>query len=670
MERQTYHPDNMSSSEGELVQSFNRALVWRWCWQLSKYHPSVSRHLNTSWNSFLEELETLANGDLYMFIIPDFLCNIPSLSRDFIWEPSPNTNRTPKKKLKARRDQRFPKLTTEHIMYYENPFDDLSGIRVLLNLMLSTIGPAIIQHPSLKKHKINLIAHQVIHDLFRLLPEERYGNWQISETPIMKTTIPTTSPPAFGTLENFPAEILCKIFHHTNLPTALSLRLVCKSWKDYVVPRLSASWSLRGSKNAINKAQLLVKMFHQLTQVDLTLVRDPVTAHALMRILRSVPLKSLSLFDVDEQLVGKLSRFHALRRIHIDGLISVKEFHSICLTVPTFLEELSVNLHAKVSFLPISFTRLAVLKKLLVRQQQTRPVWRSPTEKFSVVGLETLSKLTALHLYLPNTLLDRENLTMILTTLIHLEHLLLSNCLWSDVILIGSMGGLGKLTSLAMYDDTSLNENGVGDGYDDEHNDVDDNAPSTPPPAPMKLLFPALTSLSMSHSSSQTTLELASAFAYSCQNLKELRLTSCVINDALLVALQSLSLLHTLELMICKRKKARSNKVFTLPIRQLCIDSDSAIAITDTCCVNYPQLEHLTFVGDMGCFAWHCQWYGALRGCDKNKLLIIDATECDICQLAVRELPKCFPNTKILYPPADSIVTCDEDEHFQDLIIL
>ncbi len=531
--------------------------------------------------------------------------------------------------------------------------------------MLSEIGPAIIQNPLLKKHKFNLVTHQVIHDLFRLFPEERYGNWQVTEAPIIKTMIETASPPVSGTLEAFPTEILRTIFHnspdyiHTGLATALRLRLVCKSWKDHIVTRLGVSWTVRNSKNAINKAQLIINLFPNLANVNLILVRDPVTTHALVKTLEAISLTTLSLFDVDEQLVDEISRCYALRRLNIVAPLSSNELQSICLVVPSFLEELSVTLTADITSLPISIQRLTVLQTLFIGQPSTRSQWLPPTEEFSLIGLETLSKLNTLQVYIPDAIFKRENLIMSLTSLAHLELLLLSNCSLNDLILIGSKGGLGKLTSLTICDDYESHHE------EDDDDDDEESLPSSRA-TPIKL-FPTLKSLSFEHSQSQTTRELASVLLrYSFQNLQQLRLTGCIVDDALFGALQQLSCLNSLEMCGCTRKQENSYKEFTWPIRKLCIDSDSAFGITFMCCVNYPQLEHLTVVGDMGCSGWHCEWYGALRECDKNKLKTIDATECVICQLAVCELPKYYPNTMVLYPPTECILTCNKEDHVQD----
>ncbi len=646
MEQQTYHPDNISAPNSKpRPQRFNNSLACRWCWELSKYHPSASRHVKTSWEAFLVELGTLANGYILREVTPD-------LTQDIVWEQATE------KKLK---DHLFPKLTAEQYTEKSLEESELSLLKSLLNFMLSEIGPAIIQHPLLEKHPINLVTHQVIHDLFRLFPEERYGNWQVIEAPIMKLMIKTASSPAFGTLEAFPTDILRKIFHntpddlHTGLPTALRLRRVCKSWKDHVVPRLCVSWTLRDSKNAINKAQLIINLFPNLAKVNLILVRDPVTTHALVKTLEAMPLTTLSLYDVDEQLVDEISRCYALRQLHFVAPVSIKEFQSICLVVPSFLEELTITLTAEITSLPISIQRLTVLQTLFIGQPSTRSKWLPPTEKFSLIGLETLSKLNTLQVYIPDAIFKRENLIMSLTSLAHLEHLLLSNCSLNDLILIGSQGGLGKLTSLTICDDY------------ESHNEEDDNDDDESSRATPIKLFPTLKSLSFEHSQSQTTRELASVLLrYSFQNLQELRLTGCVVDDALFGALQQLSCLNSLEMCGCTRKQENSYKEFTWPIRKLCIDSDSAFGITFMCCVNYPQLEHLTIVGDMGCSGWHCEWYGALRGCDKNRLKTINATECVICQLAVSELPKYYPNTMVLYPPTDCILTCNKEDHVQD----
>ncbi len=114
------------------------------------------------------------------------------------------------------------------------------------------------------------------------------------------------TPPASGgsTLEALPPDILRKIFHDnaddffTQLQIELRLRLVCKSWRDHVVTRLFVSWTPLSSKNAINKAQLLVKLFPNMTTVNLIKVRDPVSLYALLKTLETVPLRSLSLFDI------------------------------------------------------------------------------------------------------------------------------------------------------------------------------------------------------------------------------------------------------------------------------------------------------------------------------------------------------------------------------------
>ncbi len=145
-QQQTYHPDNVSTSEKEptLEASFNRALVSRWCCKQSEYHPIASRYLNTSWRAFLVQLQDIK-------------------------EQAPHT-------LEMQWDQQFPELTD---MHYEKPADDkheLSMLKSLLNIMLSEIGPALIQYPQLKKHPSTVVGHQVIHDLFRLLPEQRFGN--------------------------------------------------------------------------------------------------------------------------------------------------------------------------------------------------------------------------------------------------------------------------------------------------------------------------------------------------------------------------------------------------------------------------------------------------------------------------------------------------------------
>ncbi len=54
---QTYHPDNISATKKQPAMSFNCALVPRWCFELSKYHPIASRYLNTSWKAFLGQLQ-------------------------------------------------------------------------------------------------------------------------------------------------------------------------------------------------------------------------------------------------------------------------------------------------------------------------------------------------------------------------------------------------------------------------------------------------------------------------------------------------------------------------------------------------------------------------------------------------------------------------------------
>ncbi len=122
MEQQTYHPDNMSAPERDpRLESFNRPLVWRWCWELSKYHPSAGRHVKTSWEAFLVELGTLANGYILREVTPDLI-------QDIVWEQATE------KKLK---DHLFPKLTAEQ--YTEKPLEEseLSLLKSLLSFMLS-----------------------------------------------------------------------------------------------------------------------------------------------------------------------------------------------------------------------------------------------------------------------------------------------------------------------------------------------------------------------------------------------------------------------------------------------------------------------------------------------------------------------------------------------------
>ncbi len=564
-QQQTYHPNNMSASKKQPAMSFNCVLVSRWCFELSKYHPTASRYLNTSWKAFLGQL----------------------LLQD-IDQQAPNTLD----------QQQFPLLKVEH---EEQPAEecDLSLLKSLLHFMLSDIGPAMIQHPLLKKQPITVVGYQLIHDLFALLPKERFGNWQVSDAPTMKiTSINTASLASGSTLEALPPEILRKIFHynanttfHTDVSIALRLRIVSKFWRDHIVTRVFVSWTLRSSKNAINKAQLLVKLFPNLTTVNMTNVRDPVTVRSLLKIFEVVPLSCLHLFDVDEQLAGKLSGLHALRQLRIVEPVSTKELQSICLAVPDYLEVLSVNLPGS---LPLEIQRLAVLRELYISQPNTCSALR-------------------------------------------------------DLIQIGAMGGLGMLTSYALWED---NDNDI------EHDEI--TVPVQNPCPILMNLFPALKSLSFTRSQSRSQLTLTSVFSYAFQNLQVLKLESFVIEDALLDALQRLTFLDTLEMIACTRETKSSYKQFTLPIRQLRIDKVSAIEDPNMwLTLNFPQLKQLVMSGYnyLNCKEWR-EWNSCLsRICTKKKL-IIDATQCNFCTHVLRNLQKRYPNTTVLYHPTFSIMMC------------
>ncbi len=362
---QIYHPDTMlNSSEKELLPVLNDSLLGKWCSDLSKYHPLANRYLKSSWTALLEQLEQLS--------------------------------------IMMKNRQWFP-LGANNSDVVSGDIDlntmQSSEIRSLLQAMMQ-IAPLLCHSPKYQKHPVTLVVHQVIHDLFRLVPEDRFGNWQISDCPVLSfPKIPARS----GVLESLPGDILNYILGKMDVPAALRLRSVCKGWKDHVVPRLRILWIPHKSRNAVNVLERLLKIVPKLSKVNLCSVRDPVTVHGLIGLLKDAPLTSLRLETMADHYARKLSRLSALRNLHIRNPISFVEFVSVCKAVPVFLKKLSVTLDDDVNVLPISLQRLTDLNKLEISRL---------TPSFgplSLASLEMLRKLTTLRLCLPQTILQGMN---------------------------------------------------------------------------------------------------------------------------------------------------------------------------------------------------------------------------------------------------------------------
>ncbi len=366
-----YHPDNIHYDK-HLLPMLNDSLLQKWYSDLSKFDLIANQYLHSSWTAFSEQLKQLPI-------------------------------------IKAESNLRWFSLGEESHDDVDGKHQEMqsSQIKAILQTMLP-IAKVLFHTPHYQKHPVTREAHQVIHDLFQLVPEERFGYWRISNCPVPLVPI---NPTRSGVFESLPLDVLSSIFGTVNLSYALRIRLVSKGWRDHVATRVHVKCTPKNSQNAENVLQHLLKIVPKLTKVNLCSVNDPITVQCLIGLLKGAPIKSLRLETVDDTIVGKLSGLSALRYLYISKPNSNQEFSSVCQAVPLFLEKLSLEFVPQVEAIPISLQRLKDLQKLNMSLSTTSSPreGRADRHQFSLAGLEMISKLTTLRLYLSDTLLSGVN---------------------------------------------------------------------------------------------------------------------------------------------------------------------------------------------------------------------------------------------------------------------
>ncbi len=698
---QFYHPDTkLNSSEQQLLPVLDDSLLRKWCSDLSKYHPLANRYLKSSWKALVEQLEQLS-----------------IMMKNRQWFPvGANNNDVVSGDI--------------HVDTMQS-----SEIRSFLQKMLQIAS--VLFHSNYHKHPINLVAHQVIHDLFRLIPEERFGNWRVSDCPILSfPKIPARSGDLF---EYLPGDILNSVLGKMNLSDALRLRLVCKGWKDHVVPRLRILWIPHKSRNAVHVLEHLLKIVPKIAKVNLCSVRDPATVHGLIGLLEDAPLKSLRLETIDDHLASKLSRLSALRHLHISKPSSFVEFQSVCQAAPVILEKLSLTLGPEVDAVPVTIQRLTDLKALEINQLTSS---RTNYHQFTLRGLEMLRQLETLHLYLPDTLLNGTNLALqgmdqlrelalgfrsiipsdnraksrqlalpsSLTTLdctfgteyfrhanqyfsklssmTCLRRLSLINCendlCESLAPLLASISTLNRLELALMMESSKvlirhcaqIQQLFLINCYLDsgflpalsnltrlsslEIEDCNYGNLKTRKLPKNRPFLPALQRLTVSECSSIKEL---SPLLNRLSHLHTLHLHSCVLDDSIVIPLQRMTLLDSLEMIDCSIDETSPCKLLRntpvhLPIRHLRIDCNSAFQVNFDWRIHYTQLKHLAVIGFEGCSAWDCEWQTVLGTCDEKNLQTIDcACSSVLCQQAAKKISQRYPNTKVICH--QSVVACD-----------
>ncbi len=345
-----YHPDNIFN-DNYLLPIINDSLLQKWCSDLSKFDLIANQYLHSSWTALSEQLKQLPI-------------------------------------IQAESTLRWFSLGEESHYDVNGKHQEMqsSQIKAIVQTMLP-IAKVLFHTPHYQKHPVTREAHQVIHDLFRLVPDERFGYWRISNCPVPLVPI---NPTRSGVFESLPLDILFSIFGKVNLSDALRIRLVSKGWRDHVATRVHVKWTPKNSQNAENVLQHLLNIVPKLTNVNLCSVNDPITVQCLLGLLKGSPMKSLRLETVDDSIVGKLSGLSALRYLYISKPNSDKEFSSVCQAVPVFLEKLSLEFVPQVDAIPISLQRLKDLQKLNIRLSTSSPreVRLVHPHQFSLAGLE------------------------------------------------------------------------------------------------------------------------------------------------------------------------------------------------------------------------------------------------------------------------------------------